>query len=203
MSPKSKTALKRCEWPGVDPLMIEYHDREWGKPVKNDRIHFEFLILDAAQAGLSWSTVLKKRDGYRRAFAEFDPVKVARFTEKRIEKLLVNPEIIRNRLKVQSAVTNARAFLDVQDRFGSFNKYIWGFVNGAPIHNHWEKTSQIPSQTKESAAMSKDMKQRGFAFCGPTICYAYMQAAGMVNDHLVSCFRHAPLAKSRGTSLWP
>lgn len=165
--------------------------------MRDDRTHFEFLILDAAQAGLSWRTILYKREGYRAAFADFDPNKVARFTDKRIAKLLENPGIVRNRLKVQSAVTNARAFLATQEQFGSFNKYIWRFVDGEPIVNRWKSITDIPAKTPEAEAMSKDLKQRGFAFCGPTICYAYMQAAGLVNDHQTNCYRHAELSKLR------
>ena len=190
-----KKALIRCAWPADDPLMIEYHDTEWGVPVHDDLVHFEYLVLDAAQAGLSWRTVLYKREGYRKAFAGFDPVKVARFTDAKMEKLLQNPDIIRNRRKVNSARVNARAFLKVQDEFGSFDSYIWRFVDGAPIVNRWKTDSAIPAKTAEAEAMSKDMKQRGFSFCGPTICYAYMQAAGLVNDHQINCFRHAELAR--------
>ncbi len=185
---------KRCKWCLGDELMLEYHDTEWGTPVHDDRVHFEYLILDAAQAGLSWLTVLRKRENYRKAFADFDPVKVARFTEKRIAKLLENPGIIRNRLKVNAAVTSAKAFLVVQKEFGSFDKYIWAFVNGKPIVNKWKDMSQVPAKTETSEAMSKDMKKRGFGFCGPTICYAYMQAAGLVNDHETSCFRYKKLS---------
>ncbi len=181
---------KRCKWCLGDELMLAYHDTEWGVPVHDDRVHFEYLILDAAQAGLSWKTVLHKRENYRKAFADFDPVKVARFSEKKIAKLLENPGIIRNRLKVNAAVTSAKAFLQVQKEFGSFDKYIWGFVDGETIINRWKNMSQIPAKTSISEAMSKDMKNRGFKFCGPTICYAYMQAAGLVNDHETSCFRY-------------
>ncbi|MBN4056810.1 DNA-3-methyladenine glycosylase I [bacterium AH-315-J21] len=188
---------KRCKWCLGDDLMLEYHDTEWGTPVHDDRVHFEYLILDAAQAGLSWLTVLRKRENYRKAFADFDPVRVARFTEKRIAKLLENPGIIRNRLKVNAAVTSAKAFLAVQKEFGSFDKYIWAFVNGKPIINKWKDMSQVPAKTDISEAMSKDMKKRGFGFCGPTICYAYMQAAGLVNDHETSCFRYKKLSSKR------
>ena len=183
----------RCPWPGDLPLMIKYHDTEWGAPVHDDRKHFEFLVLDAAQAGLSWRTVLLKRENYRKAFDEFDPHKVARYTKQHIAKLLTNPGIIRNRLKIQSAVTNAQRFLDVQEQFGSFDRFIWDFVNGRPRVNRFAKLSELPTRTAESDLMSKDLKTRGFTFVGSTICYAYMQAAGMVNDHLVSCFRHAEL----------
>ena len=190
MNSDAKKSKYRCQWSGDNPLMIAYHDREWGVPVKKDRVHFEFLVLDAAQAGLSWLTVIKKRENYRTAFTGFDPEKVARFTQKKIEKLLLDPGIIRNRQKVESAVKNARAFLEVKSEFGSFNKYIWEFVGGQTIQNKWKKMDDIPAKTAVSEAMSKDMKARGFGFCGPTICYAYMQAAGLVNDHEIKCFRY-------------
>ena len=180
----------RCDWSLGHPLMIEYHDTEWGVPVHDDRKLFEFLVLDAAQAGLSWRTVLLKRENYRKAFDNFDAEKVARYTEKRIEKLLQNPGIIRNRLKVNSAVTNARTTLKVRDEFGTFDRYIWQFVGGKPLINRIQSLKQIPATSKESDAMSKDLKRRGFNFVGSTICYAFMQAAGLVNDHLVTCFRH-------------
>src|SRR5690242_6753252 len=186
-------AIKRCGWAGTDPLMIEYHDREWGVPVHDDRRHFEFLVLEAAQAGLSWSVVLNKREGYRRAFSQFDPEKVARYTEKRIEKLLLNPSIIRNRLKIGAAVGNAREFLKVQQSFGSFDAYCWRFVDGRPKINRWTTMKQLPATSPESDAFSKDLKQRGFRFVGSTVIYAHMQAVGMVNDHLVNCFRYTEL----------
>jgi DNA-3-methyladenine glycosylase I len=170
--------------------MIEYHDREWGVPVHEDRKHFEFLTLEAAQAGLSWAIVLNKREGYRKAFSDFDPEKVARYTEKRIEKLTADPGIIRNRLKIAAAVKNARAFLAVQNEFGSFDAYAWRFVNGQPRVNRWKTMKQIPPTSRESDAFSKDLKQRGFAFVGSTVIYAHMQAIGMVNDHIVDCFRY-------------
>jgi DNA-3-methyladenine glycosylase I len=170
--------------------MMEYHDTEWGVPLHDDRKLFEFLVLDAAQAGLSWRTVLSKRENYRRAFDKFDAEKVARYTDKRLAKLLLDPGIIRNRLKVRSAVINARAFLQVRDEFGSFDRYIWQFVGGKPLVTRLQSLKQIRATSKESDAMSKDMKRRGFTFCGSTICYAFMQAAGLVNDHLVTCFRH-------------
>ena len=179
----------RCSWPSDDALMITYHDEEWGVPVHNDRKHFEFLILDAAQAGLSWRTVLYKREGYRKAFHNFDPKKVARYTAKDTKRLLANPGIIRNRLKVASAIQNAKSFLAVQKEFSSFDKYIWQFVNGKTIHNRLRSFKDIKATSPESDAMSKDLKQRGFRFVGSTICYAYMQAAGMVNDHVANCFR--------------
>ncbi len=186
-------AVTRCKWAeGVSLDYIRYHDEEWGVPVRDDRTQFEFLILEGAQAGLSWSTILNKRDGYRRAFADFDPVKVARFTPKRIAKLLEDPSIVRNRLKVNSAVTNARAFLKVQQEFGSFSDYIWEFVGGKPIQSNLKKDSDVPATTEESDALSKDLKKRGFKFVGSTIVYAHMQATGMVNDHVSSCFRHRP-----------
>jgi DNA-3-methyladenine glycosylase I len=188
---------ERCPWPGDLPLMIEYHDTEWGEPLHDDRRHFEFLVLDAAQAGLSWRTVLLKRENYRKAFDGFDPNKVARYSDKRVEKLLQDPGIIRNRLKVQSAVANAKAFLKVQDEFGSFDQFIWQFVEGRPRVNQFTKTSEVPARSPDSDAMSKDLKARGFKFVGSTICYAYMQAAGMVNDHLVTCFRHGQLKRLR------
>ena len=188
-------AVTRCKWAeGVSLDYIQYHDEEWGVPVFDDQVQFEFLILEGAQAGLSWSTILNKREGYRKAFAGFDPVKVARFTEKRVEKLLLDPSIVRNRLKVTSAVTNARAFLAVQKEFGSFSDYIWGFVGGKPLQNKFKKDSDIPATSPESDALSKDLKKRGFKFVGSTIIYAHMQATGMVNDHVVGCFRHKPCA---------
>ncbi len=188
--------VTRCRWAeGVSLEYIRYHDEEWGVPVRDDRTQFEFLILEGAQAGLSWSTILNKREGYRKAFAEFDPEKVARFTKKRVEKLLRDPSIVRNRLKVESTVTNARAFLDVQQAFGSFCDYVWDFVDGAPIQNRWERDSDVPATSPESDALSKDLKKRGFRFVGSTIIYAHMQATGMVNDHLISCFRYRECAK--------
>jgi DNA-3-methyladenine glycosylase I len=181
---------RRCPWAGADPLYIDYHDREWGVPLHDERRLFEMLVLEGAQAGLSWITILRKRDHYRKAFDGFDAARVARYSQARVERLLGNPGIIRNRLKIQSAVTNARAFLAVQDEFGSFDAYVWRFVGGTPIVNSWTSMREVPPRTPESDAMSKDMRQRGFTFVGPTICYAHMQATGMVNDHLVSCFRY-------------
>ena len=180
----------RCPWCLKFNEYIEYHDKEWGVPVHDDNIHFEFLILEGAQAGLSWSTVLKKREGYRKAFSDFDPKKVSRFTEAKIEKILQDPGIVRNRLKVYSVVNNAKRFLEVQKEFGTFDNYIWQFVGGKPIVNKWKQTSQIPATSHISDAISKDLKKRGFNSVGSTIMYAHMQATGMVNDHLVSCFRH-------------
>jgi DNA-3-methyladenine glycosylase I len=180
----------RCGWCMSFDQYIQYHDEEWGVPVHDDQTHFEFLILEGAQAGLSWSTILKKREGYREAFANFDPEKVARFTEARMEKLLLNPGIVRNRLKVYAAVNNAKRFLEVQKEFGSFDKYIWSFVNGKPIVNKRKSLSEITPTTKESDALSKDLIKRGFKFVGSTVIYAHMQACGLVNDHLVDCWRH-------------
>jgi DNA-3-methyladenine glycosylase I len=188
-------AVKRCKWAeGVNLGYIEYHDKEWGVPVFDDRVQFEFLTLEGAQAGLSWSTILNKRDGYRKAFADFDFEKVARFTKKRVEKLLLDPSIVRNRLKVESTVTNAKAFIEVQKEFGSFSDYIWGFVGGKPIQNKIKKDSDTPATSLESDALSKNLKKRGFRFVGSTIIYAHMQATGMVNDHVTSCFRYKPCA---------
>lgn len=185
----------RCGWSISDPLMIDYHDNEWGVPVHDDRKHFEMIVLDGAQAGLSWQTVLKKREAYREAFDNFDFRKVARYDDKKIKELLNNPGIIRNRLKVSSAIKNANAFLEVRKEFGTFDKYIWQFVDGIPMHNTWKTLKELPAKTPESDAMSKDMKKRGFNFVGSTICYAYMQAAGMVNDHTVECFRHKEIRR--------
>ena len=188
--------VTRCKWAEAVSLdYIRYHDEEWGVPVHDDRTQFEFLILEGAQAGLSWSTILNKRDGYRKAFADFDAEKVARFTKKRVEKLLLDPSIVRNRLKVESAVTNAKAFLAVQEEFGSFSDYIWGFVDGRPIQNKFRRDRDIPATSPESDVLSKDLKKRGFKFVGSTIVYAHMQATGLVNDHVTGCFRHRPCAK--------
>ena len=188
-------AVTRCKWAeGVSLEYIEYHDKEWGVPVRDDKTQFEFLILEGAQAGLSWSTILAKREGYRRLFAGFDVEKVARFTKPRIEKILLDPAIVRNRLKVESTVTNAKAFLEVQKEFGTFSEYIWDFVGGTPIQNRFKKDSDIPATSAESDALSKDLKKRGFKFVGSTIVYAHMQATGMVNDHVESCFRYKPCA---------
>jgi DNA-3-methyladenine glycosylase I len=180
----------RCEWCLKFDQYIEYHDTEWGVPVHDDLLHFEFLILEGAQAGLSWSTILKKREGYRKAFANFDPVKVARFTEARLEKILLDPGIIRNRLKVYAAVNNAKRFLEIQKEFKSFDRYIWSFVKGKPIVNKWKTLKQVPATSKESDALSKDLIKRGFKFVGSTVMYAHMQACGLINDHLVDCFRY-------------
>lgn len=184
--PKDKI---RCPWAiSGNELYENYHDEEWGVPVHDDNKHFEFLILEAAQAGLSWLTILKRREGYRRAFANFDPKKVAKFDQSKIEELLLDRGIIRNRLKVESSVNNAKCFLEVQKEFGSFDKYLWQFVQGKPLVNHWKSMQEVPSETKESQALSKDLKKRGFRFVGPTVMYAHMQAVGLVNDHLVNCF---------------
>ena len=177
--------------------MIAYHDREWGVPLHDDQRHFEFIVLDGAQAGLSWRTILHKREGYRKAFAGFDPATVARFDGRKVRSLLADPGIVRNRLKIESAITSARAFLQVQQEFGGFDDYIWRFVDGKPRRNTWATMRQIPAHTSESDAMSKDLKARGFRFVGTTICYAYMQAAGMVNDHVVDCFRHREVGARR------
>jgi DNA-3-methyladenine glycosylase I len=186
---------KRCAWPGSDELMITYHDEEWGTPVHDDRKLFEFLVLDAFQAGLSWSIILKKRENFRKAFDDFDYVKIAGYKQGKINKLIGDAGIIRNKLKIQSTITNARAFLEIQKEFDSFDKYIWQFVGGKPLVNNWKTIKQIPPKTPESDAMSKDLKKRGFRFVGSTICYAFMQAAGLVNDHTIDCFRHSELAK--------
>ena len=187
--------MKRCEWATGSDLAKAYHDNEWGVEVHDERALFEFLVLEGAQAGLSWSTILKKRDGYRLAFDNFDVKKISNYKENKISSLLNNPEIVRNRLKINSAVTNATAFLEVQKEFGSFDNYIWRFVNGKSIQNSWKAPSEIPPNTPESDAMSKDLKKRGFKFTGTTICYAFMQAVGMVNDHVIGCFRYNDLKK--------
>ena len=185
----------RCAWAGTDPIYVAYHDTEWGVPVHDDRLLFEFLVLEGAQAGLSWITILKKRDAYRRAFARFDPKKVARFDDKKLVALLDDSGIVRNRLKIASAVRNARAFLEVQKEHGSFAEYQWGFVGGKPVQNRWQSMKQIPPRSAISDAFSKDLKRRGFNFVGSTIIYAHMQAVGMVNDHVLGCFRHRAVAR--------
>jgi len=182
----------RCGWATSDPLYIAYHDEEWGVPLHDDRRLFEMLILEGAQAGLSWISILRRREGYRRAFDEFDPEKIARYGETKTAALLADPGIIRNRAKIAAAVTNARAFLAIREETGSFDRFLWDLIGGQPIQNRWRAT-EVPAETAESKAMSKELKQRGFVFVGPTICYAFMQATGMVNDHLVSCFRHREL----------
>jgi len=181
--------IKRCAWAGSDPLYLDYHDKEWGVPLHDDRLLFEFLILEGAQAGLSWLTVLKKRDAYRHAFANFDPALVALFDGNKTAELLANPGIVRNRLKVASAISNARAFLAIQEEFGSFDAYLWRFVDGRPIQNCWASPQELPASTALSDSLSRDLKRRGFRFVGGTICYALMQAVGMVNDHTIDCFR--------------
>jgi DNA-3-methyladenine glycosylase I len=195
MKPAANQSSKpRCTWPS-NPLSLRYHDREWGVPVKNDRKLFEFLVLDAFQAGLSWNIILRKREGLSAAFDGFDPVKVARYDHRKVRRLLADPGIIRNRLKVQSAITNARAFLAVQEEFGSFSRYIWQLAGGQPRINRWRSMQKVPARTPQSDAMSRALKERGFRFVGSTICYAFMQAAGMVNDHLVTCFRYEELSR--------
>jgi len=185
--------MKRCDWVGSEPIYLEYHDTEWGVPRHEDRKLFEFLLLEGAQAGLSWITILRKRENYRKAFADFDPEAVARFNQRSVERLLADPGIVRNRQKVEAAIANARAFLAVQEEFGSFDRYVWRFVDGAPLQNRWKTTRDVPAKTRESEAMSVDLSARGFKFVGPTICYAHMQATGMVNDHQLDCFRCAPV----------
>jgi len=188
---------RTCGWPGDDPLMIAYHDEEWGVPLHDDRGIYEFLVLEGMQAGLSWRTVLHKRENFRKAFAGFDPEKVARFNRRSVERLLNDAGIIRNRQKVEAAVNNARRFLDVQEEFGSFDAYVWRFVGGKPLRNRRRTLADLPATSPESDAMSRELKARGFKFIGSTICYAHMQATGMVNDHLLTCFRHAELAGRR------
>jgi len=192
-----KTSQVRCSWCGEDPLYVAYHDQEWGVPLHADQQLFEFLILEGAQAGLSWLTILRKRDAYRKAYHQFEVKKVARFNSRSIERLMNNPGIVRNRLKIEASITNARAFLDVQDAFGSFDNYIWQFVDHQPILNHWQHLKKIPVSTKESLQMSKDLQTRGFRFVGPTICYAFMQAVGMVNDHVIDCFRYKEIIRNK------
>jgi DNA-3-methyladenine glycosylase I len=189
--------MKRCDWANRSELEQFYHDHEWGVEIHDDRTLFEFLVLEGAQAGLSWSTILRKREGYRRAFANFDARKISKYSENTVSRLLTNSEIIRNRLKINATITNARAFLQVQKECGSFDRYIWQFVNGKPVQNSWRKMTDLPSSTPASDAMSKDLKKRGFKFIGPTICYAFMQAVGMVNDHVVDCFRYKELSNKR------
>ena len=183
----------RCDWATRDPLYVRYHDEEWGVPVHDDRRLFEFLILEGAQAGLSWITILRKRENYRRALARFDAQKVARFGARDLRRLLADPGIVRNRLKLTASIENARVFLQVQKEEGGFDRFIWSFTGGAPIQNRWRSLKEVPAQTREAAAMSRALKQRGFRFVGPTICYAFMHAVGMVNDHVVTCFRHREL----------
>jgi DNA-3-methyladenine glycosylase I len=191
------TEIKRCEWPGSDPVYIKYHDKEWGIPVYNDRKLFEMLILEGAQAGLSWITVLKKRPHYRKVFDRFDPQKIAQYNKRKVNSLLKDPGIIRNRLKVESTILNAQRYLEIKAQHGRFSDFIWQFVDGQPIQNHWQTMQQLPATTKASDAMSKELKRLGFKFVGSTICYAFMQAVGMVNDHTTDCFCHA-VVKSEG-----
>ncbi len=189
--------MNRCAWGNTNPLLIQYHDTEWGMQLHDDNKLFEFLILDAFQAGLSWSIILTKRENLRKAFHHFDPRRIARYTSKDVRRLLANPGIIRNRLKITATIENAKRFMEIQKEFGSFDKYVWQFVGGKPIMNKFETLEQIPATSKESDAMSKDLKARGFKFVGSTICYAFMQAAGMVNDHMVDCFRYKQVTKDR------
>jgi DNA-3-methyladenine glycosylase I len=186
---------ERCEWPSTNDLMIQYHDNEWGTPVHDDQKWFEYLTLDAFQAGLSWAIIMKKREGFRSAFDQFNPVKIASYNEDKIKELIADPEIIRNQLKIRSTVNNAQRFLEVQDEFGSFDNYIWNFVDGKPVINSWTSMDQIPASTELSDQMSKDLIKRGFKFVGTTICYAFMQAGGIVNDHIVKCYRYAQLTR--------
>ncbi len=187
--------MERCPWPGTDELYIRYHDEEWGVPVHDDLTHFEFLVLESAQAGLSWLTILRRRENYRTAYHHFDPHRVASFTDEDLTRLLGDAGIIRNRLKIKSSIGNARRFLEVQKEFGSFDRYLWSFVDGKTVVNHWEDISQIPPKTELSDQVSKDLKKRGFSFVGSTIIYSHLQAVGVVNDHIVSCFRHMEVQK--------
>jgi DNA-3-methyladenine glycosylase I len=193
--PSEKPLIQRCPWPGDDSLYIDYHDKEWGTPLHDDNRLFEFLILEGAQAGLSWITILRKRENYIKAFDHFNAEKIARYTPRKIEQLLNNPGIIRNRLKINATVSNAQAYLEILEQYSSFDEFIWKFVDGKPLQNKWKTMKSVPASTKLSEQMSKELKQRGFKFVGSTICYAYMQATGMVNDHLEKCFRHQQLCK--------
>ena len=195
-SPSSRNPVTRCPWAAEEPNLA-YHDAEWGVPVHDDRVLFEFLILEGAQAGLSWVTILKKRENYREAFEQFDPIKISKYGQRQHDALMANPGIVRNRLKVDSTIQNAKAFLEVQQEFGTFDKYIWSFVGGTPLQNARNSFKEVPASTPESDAMSKDLKRRGFKFIGTTICYAFMQAVGMVNDHVVECYRHAELQSGK------
>ena len=186
---------KTCPWPANNPLMIEYHDKEWGEPLHDDNKIFEFMVLDAFQAGLSWNTIINKRKNFEKAFDNFDPVKIAKYKESKIQKLLNDAGIIRNKMKIRATVNNAKIFLKIQKEFGTFDKYIWQFTGGKTLHNKWKTTKEVPAYSKKSDAMSKDLKARGFSFVGTTICYAFMQAAGMVNDHIVKCFRYKELKR--------
>lgn len=187
--------MKRCSWASSNPLEIEYHDEEWGVPVHDDRLLFEMLILEGAQSGLSWAVILNKRQGYLKAFDNFDAKKISRYNEKKVEKLLQNQNIVRHKLKINATIENAKRFLEVQKEYGTFDSYIWSFVNGKPIQNKWKDTSEVPTSTKESDEMSKSLKKKGFKFIGSTTCYAYMQGIGMVNDHVTNCFRHKEVKK--------
>lgn len=189
------SSIQRCEWSGSDPLYVEYHDKEWGVPLHDERGLFEFLLLEGAQAGLSWLTILRKRENYRKAFDNFDPQKVARYGDKKFAALMQDAGIVRNRLKIQAAIDNARAFLEVQEEFGSFDRYIWGFVEGKPIVNRWKTLKEIPAKTPLSETISKDLSKRGFRFVGPTIVYAHLQATGVVQDHITTCFRYKQLSQ--------
>ncbi len=191
---------KRCPWTSTDPLMISYHDDEWGVPVHDDRKLFEFMILDAVQAGLSWAIVLRKRENFRRAFHNFEPERVARYTAADVRRLLADPGIVRNRMKIKAAISNAKAFLKVREEFGTFDRYIWQFTGGTMLVHKYRRLSQIPPKNREAERMSRDLKERGFSFVGPTICYAFMQAAGMVNDHLVECFRYREVQRLNSSS---
>jgi DNA-3-methyladenine glycosylase I len=195
---RAKRDVTRCPWTGSDALYLAYHDEEWGVPQHDDRRLFEMLVLEGAQAGLSWLTILRKRDAYRTAFARFDPRTVSRFDEHDVARLLADPGIVRNRLKIAATIRNAHACLSIQREFGSLDAYLWAFVDGAPVHNAWRRISDVPARTARSDAMSRDLKKRGFTFVGSTICYAFMQATGMVNDHLVKCFRHREVAGESG-----
>ena len=186
----SRSAARRCAWAGTDPLYVRYHDEEWGVPLHDDRRLFEFIVLEGAQAGLSWRTILAKRERYRTAFARFDPGRVARFGRRDVARLLADPGLVRNRLKITAAIANAHAVLAVQEEHGSLDRYLWSFVGGAPIQNRWRTPREVPATTPEAEALSRDLRRRGFRFVGPTICYAFMQATGLVNDHLTTCFRH-------------
>ena len=186
---------RRCSWPGSEPIYIDYHDKEWGVPLHDENQLFEFLILEGAQAGLSWITILKKREAYRKAYSNFDVEKVARFNSRSVERLLNNPGIVRNRLKIEASITNAKAYLEIQDEYGSFNDFIWDYVDGEPIQNKYKTLKQLPATTSLSDKLSKDLKKRGFKFVGSTICYAFMQATGMVNDHVTGGFRHKEVSK--------
>ena len=187
--------MKRCDWANTNPLETEHHDEEWGVPIHDDRLLFEMIILEGAQAGLSWATILQKRNGYLKAFENFDARKISKFSDKKIQELLQNPEIVRNKLKINATVENAKRFLEIQNEYGNFDSFVWSFVGGKPINNAWKKISDVPTRSLESDEMSKGLKKKGFKFIGSTTCYAYMQAVGMVNDHLVSCFRHSEVKK--------